>query len=253
MKTLLQLTCATAWFFAPLLASAQVPQPVREVEFHGPSGKQKANLDIAQSATDGEFQGGSLHVGKEKVALGRAFFGFTAELSVHRIFSDRPTEVLAATAMADGDFQTCFLYAYVDGRLKKLGAVHGQGDITFPGNGSLVARGWMGFWMKTEKYVFGKNLELSKVAQEFYSVDVEGTVLKSFPVYQTRKGDAVLANTREGSKFKILLWDPASRKPDPENDNMDNDWYLIRTETGFTGWVRGASLQYEQAELPWAG
>ena len=63
----------------------------------------------------------------------------------------------------------------------------------------------------------------------------------------------MLATTREGSKFKVLLWDPASRKMVGEEENLDEQWYLIRTESGFTGWVRGKNLQGDFAELPWAG
>ena len=35
---------------------------------------------------------------------------------------------------------------------------------TVPGNGTLVAKSWMGFWTKTDKHVFGKDLTLAQDA-----------------------------------------------------------------------------------------
>lgn len=210
-------------------------------------------LEIDQPNEDEPFTGAVLKVGSITKKLGEEFFGFTRELQAFKISGDTRKKVLVASAFAEGDFVLRILFTLEDGKLTELGRVEGQGDIAIPGNGTLSATSWMGFWSKTEKHVFGPDLKLSLLPQEFYSVNVEGTVTKSFPVYQTRQGKTVLANTRQGSKFQVLLWDPASRKIVDEAENLDEQWYLIRTESGFTGWVKGVHLQGDFAELPWAG
>lgn len=211
------------------------------------------SLEIKQANEDEAFAGAVLKVGNETKVLGEEFFGFSRELAAFKVSGDTRKKVLVASAFAEGDFVLRLFCTLEDGKLKELGRVEGQGDITIPGNGTLSATSWMGFWSKTEKHVFGSDLKLSLLPQEFYSVNVEGTVTKSFPVYQTRQGKTILANTRQGSKFNVLIWDPASRKVVNDNENMDDQWYLIRTESGFTGWVRGKHLQGDFAELPWAG
>ena len=118
--------------------------------------------------------------------------------------SGRRQKVLMASALGESDYEVRYLFGMVDGKLKQVGHVAGQGEVVIPRNGTLVSKWWMGFWSKTDKHVFGKDLTLAQVSQGFYSVDVEGTVVGCFP--STRRAMArALANTREGSKFKVLL------------------------------------------------
>lgn len=211
------------------------------------------SLEVKQANKEEPFEGATLKAGSKSIPLGTEFHGFSSELKVYRISEDSPVKILVANAMSESDFQTFFFFAIVDGELKQIGTVEGQGGITMPGNGTMIASTWMGFWSKKEKYVFGKNLSLTVVPQEYYGVDVEGTVTTTFPVYQKREGKSVLANTRKGSKFKVLLWDPASRKADSKDGDLQREWYLIQTESGFVGWVQENQLGAENAELPWAG
>lgn len=151
--------------------------------------------------------------------VGQGFYRLYRRLEAHRVSGDQPAKVLEVTAEGDSDYLVRYFFAMVNGQLKQVGKVKGQGDLKVPGNGTLIATDWMGFWMKTEKYVFGKDLTLTQIPQEFYSLaieetsGIEGTVVTSFPVYQTRDGKTVLANTRKGSKFRVLLWDPHQRSP----------------------------------------
>ncbi len=236
-----------------ITAQAASPSLTANADFAGDGTKVNCTLTVKQPDKDEPFSEAVLKVGSETKALGEDFYGFSCELRAFTVSGDSKRQVLVASAFAESDFVVRLFFTVDGGKLKQVGRIEGQGDITIPGNGSVIATSWTGFWTKTEKHVFANDLTLSLLPQEFYSVNVEGTVLQSFPVYQTRDGKTMLANTRKGSKFNVLLWDPASRKVENENENIDDQWYLIRTESGFTGWVQGKHLQGEFAELPWAG
>lgn len=232
-------------------APAQDAPPAVTVDLSGKGSAVKYTLVFKM--TDDHFEGATLKAGSKSISLGPDFNGFSADLKSYKIMGDKPTQVLVASAVAESDYQTNFLFGLVDGELKQLGRVEGQGEMTIPGNGTLVSSAWQGFWAKKERYIFGKNLELTVVPQEFYGVNVEGTVTETFAVYQKRDAKAVLANTRKGSKFKVLLWDPSSRKAKDDGEGFQDEWYLIQTETGFVGWVQAKQMGAENAELPWAG
>ncbi|PTY06077.1 hypothetical protein DB346_01540 [Verrucomicrobia bacterium LW23] len=206
-------------------------------------------LEPAPAKQDEPFSGGTLRVGKQSIPLGNEFEGYTATLETYKV-GDQGA-ILVAGVTAESDFTTRLIYAMVDGKLKRVAKLQGQGEIVVPGNGTLIEKGWMGFWTKTEKYVFGKDFALTLIPQDFYSVDVEGTVSATFPVYQKRDGKKTIGNTRPKSKFRVLLWDPASKTAD--EDSLSKEWFYIRTETGFCGWVQGKQLMGEFVELPWAG
>lgn len=232
-------------------ALAQVAQPSLTADLSGQGKPVKYSLVFKMA--DDHFEGATLKAGDKSIPLGPDFSGFSAELKAHKVMGDKPTQVLVATAEAESDFRTYFIFGLVDGELKQVGRIDAQGGISIPGNGTLVSSSWEGFWEKKERYVFGKNLELTMVPQEFYGVNVEGTVKKSFPIYQKRDGKTVIANTRMGSKFKVLLWDPSSRKANDDGDGFSEEWFLIQTETGFVGWMQAKQMMDDNVELPWAG
>lgn len=239
-------------FSLPAIAEQEAKSSVT-VDLSGKGDSVEYSLEIKQAKKDEPFEGGVLKAGNRSIPLGAEFRGFYSELKVYSIAGDSPVKILVASSMAESDTQTLLLFGIVDGELKKIGSFEEQGDITMPGNGTMIVTSWMGFWVKKEKYIFGEKLALTIVPQEYYGVDVEGTVTGTFPVYQKREGKSVLANTRKGSKFKVLLWDPASDKTDSADGGFQNRWYLIQTESGFVGWVQEKQLGAEAAELPWAG
>lgn len=236
------------------VALAQESTPTTTVDLDGSGKKQTYTIKVEQNNEDEPFEGGTLIAGKTSLQLPDDFRGYTPDLKAYRVYGDQKQQVLVATTSSESDFTIHIIFSLVNGQLKEIGKVEHQGEMRIPGNGTLITTSWMGFWMKTEKYAFSQDLSLKTVPQEFYSVDVEGTVLKTFPVYQTRTNQKVIANTRKDSKFQVLLWDPASRQQDANGDyDYKVEWYLIKTESGFVGWVQGKQLDFENAELPWAG
>ncbi|HSI83110.1 MAG: hypothetical protein ACAI35_09860 [Candidatus Methylacidiphilales bacterium] len=244
----------TLWIFlacgAVLTASAAGPAPVT-ADLAGTGDKQTYSLEVKPAGKDEPFTGGTLRAGSQTITLGEDFNGFSAKLEAYRVADDKG-RVLVASARGESDYEIWFIFAIVNGKLTRMATLQGQGEISIPGNGTLILKTWMGFWNKTEKYVFGKDLTPALWPQEFYAVDAGGTVEKTFPVYQKRDGAKVIGNTKVGSKIKVLLWDPASQKPG-DDSSMQNEWFLIVTETGFTGWARGKDLNGENVSLPWAG
>lgn len=241
-----------AGFSLPAIAGQEAKSSVT-VNLAGKGEPVVYSLEVKQTENDDPFEGGTLKAGSQSISLGNEFSGYSSELKAFSITNDSPVKILVASAMGDSDYMKWLLFGIVGGELKKIGSFDGQGSITMPGNGTMILATWMGFWAKKEKYVFGKNLEITVLPQEYYGVDVEGTVTATFPVYQKRDGKTVLANTRQGSKFKVLLWDSSSCKADIASEGSQDQWYLIQTESGFVGWVQEKQLGAEFVELPWAG
>ncbi|MEZ0389373.1 MAG: SH3 domain-containing protein [Verrucomicrobium sp.] len=259
MKRLLPISLSCLLLSVSPVLMAVDPPPKLAVDLAGNGQAQTYTVELKRPDPDSNFESAVLKAGKTSITLEKDFTGYTVSLEAFRISGDSPARVLVVSAEGESDFIVRLFFVMVNGQLKQVGKIQGQGDIKVPGNSTVVSTSWMGFWMKTEKHVFSKDLALTLLPQEFYSLGIdatsgiEGTVVDSFPVYQTREGKAVLANTRKDSKFHVLLWDPSSAKPGDDIEARSRQWYLIRTESGFTGWVRAKHLEMEFSTLPWAG
>jgi len=115
----------------------------------------------------------------------------------------------------------------------------------FFGNGKVLVKDWMGFWLRTKKYILTKERTLKLVPQEFYFVGVGGTVTKSLPILEERNGKEVVANLRVGSKVLIVLCDTS-----PED--YGDYWYLIKSDTNILGWVKQRDVYDYLEGLPMA-
>ena len=157
------------------------------------------------------------------------------------------------------------LIGFRKGRLEQLAVFKGGGELRIPGNGTILTNAWIGFWSRVVKWSIAADGSLKLVPQEFYGVgktDVE--VVRTFPLLETRNSKAVVARTKEGSKVTILLWQgelPLTESKQLSSDELEKSysepawltgWYLIQTETGLIGWVRGKGLD-EYLNLPIAG
>lgn len=152
-----------------------------------------------------------------------------------------------------------------EGRLDQLAAFKGAGELRIPGNATILTNAWVGFWSRVVKWSINADGSLKLVPQEFNGVgtrDVE--VVRTFPLLETRNSEAVVARTNEGSKVDILLWQgelPLTESKQFSSDMLEKSyrepvwltgWYLIRTESGLIGWVKGDGLDKHLA-LPVAG
>ncbi len=212
-------------------------------------------LTSDQEKTDEPFGAATLKVGSTRIEMPEDFQGFEAELKVYTVSSELKQPLVVASATGGSDFSIRYLFVLQHGALKQVGRLEGNGELKITGNGAAIHQSWMGFFTKTERYVFNKDYTLKLTPQEFYAVGAKGKVVKSFPVCQTRDPEAIFARTRPGSEFEVLLWvpTPGIDPNDEENFSMQKDWFLIRTESGFTAWTLGKNFQPEIVELPWAG
>lgn len=152
----------------------------------------------------------------------------------------------------DSDYDDHLLYWY-DGKVLRLMG-HLRPWPTYPGNATVLLRTPMGFWEKTEKYRgAGATRVLQLMPQEFYYVkaftktgQAEATVRVSVPIFRTRTTADVVAHLRPNSMVLILLCDTSPK-------GQEDDWYLIKTESGLLGWVRHKTIEKALDGLSWAG
>jgi len=162
---------------------------------------------------------------------------------------------IAVHAPGPSDDDEYLVYSFDGASLKEMGRLARW--PTFSGNGIVLVDNWMGFWLIKDKYVLDTSTRtLRHIPQDLYYVGVEGHAIKSFPVYRTRSGSEVIANTRPDSVFLVLACDtsPTCLNAYGDADDYSCDWYLIKTVTGLVGWVRCETLMdYETVDgLTWA-
>ena len=73
----------------------------------------------------------------------------------------------------------------------------------------------------------GKFIE---VKQPYYYVGLKTSPLKTITIYETRKLEKKVATLPKGYEVEIILEDT--------NNNSTNDYFLIKTKFGLTGWFR---------------
>lgn len=169
--------------------------------------------------------------------------------------SDSYREIAVHTP-GPSDDDEYLIYSFDGSSLKEMGRLSRW--PTFSGNGIVLVDGWMGFWKIRDKYILDTSTRtLRHIPQDLYYVGVDAHAIKSFPVYRSRSGNEVIANTLPGSDFLVLACDTSptclNAYGDPD-DNYSCDWYLIKTVTGLVGWVRCETLMdYETVDgLTWA-
>ena len=168
--------------------------------------------------------------------------------------SDSYREIAVHTP-GPSDDDEYLIYSFNGSSLKEMGKLTRW--PTFSGNGIVLVDDWMGFWLIRDKYVLDTSTRtLRHIPQDLYYVGVDGHAIKSFPVYRSRSGNEVVANTLPNSDFHILACDtsPKCLNAYGDADDYSCDWYLIKTVTGLVGWVRCETLMdYETVSgLTWA-
>jgi hypothetical protein len=202
-------------------------------------------VSIARNPGLGEF---TLFV-NEKPTAGRLTDSDVDGFVIVDVNKSDPYREIAVMTYGESDDYEYQLYRFDGVVTTKIGGFFGV--PSFSGNGIVLVDEWMGFWALKEKYVLDNSSgKLRQVPQELYFVDVNATVRESFPVYKTRDGRSVVANTLPNSRILIIACDPSPRCP--ESGDYFCDWYLIKTVTGLVGWVRLESLSERVVSLPWA-
>ena len=96
------------------------------------------------------------------------------------------------------------------------------------GDGVIVAKGIMNeMFERSRKYEL-KNGTVREIPQPFYGVDLHSYATRDFNVYGNKRLRHVVTNVKKGEDVHVLL----AEFKDPYS------YYLIRTESGLTGWIR---------------
>jgi len=209
------------------------------------------SITLSPGATFGEFV-----LSVDGVTIGGMFdFDAADGFAVVDISTADAYREIAVHAPGPSDDDEYVVYSFDGASLKEMGRL--MRWPTFSGNGIVLVDNWMGFWLIKDKYVLDTSTRtLRHVPQDLYYVGVEGHAIKSFPVYRSRSGSEVIANTLPDSTFLVLACDtsPTCLNAYGDADDYSCDWYLIKTVTGLVGWIRCETLMdYETVDgLTWA-
>jgi len=176
--------------------------------------------------------------------------------------SDDLMEIEVVSAGESDDFESLF-FTYVNGHIIESG--HTNGIVSIPGDGTVLAIVWMGFWMRTDLYILkDSNHRLENINQDLIAVvhyadsdetGVKCTVLESFTVFVDNDGRETLEIPDPGDSFFIVAYDnsPVPQGQGSYSGEERNEWYLIRTESGLSGWVSLSDFWDKVEGLQWAG
>jgi hypothetical protein len=190
------------------------------------------------------------------VAIAGKFDDFASEIPGFKVVQiDRGSKrrQIMVVGLGDSDFHDTAFYRWDGKRPVFLGIVPTNPDIK--GNGALYARIWMGFWTRTEKFAIdAKTGRLAHVPQPFYYVGLKAKVRTTFPIHRAPSDTAPsVAGVAPNSDIEILLYQPRASRSGSPGYSEENDWYLIKSETGLCGWVRMKALRENCVNLPFAG
>ena len=116
----------------------------------------------------------------------------------------------------------------------------------FTGNGKVLVDDWMGFWRKRDIYVLNKESRtLNIIPQEFYYVGMEAEVIEPFSLNHSRVDEDGITIVNAGEKIILLLCSPSK-------GDFYEDWYQIKTSSGFVGWAKLKIFYQKVKGLPWA-
>ena len=102
----------------------------------------------------------------------------------------------------------------------------------FPGNGIVYIDHYTGFWTQRDKYEIDPSTgKLIHVPQYGYFVGVRATVKKPFVIYREQELQHKVALLARDSEIELILYAPG-------NNELVAHFYLVKSQTGLTGWVK---------------
>ncbi|RPI17570.1 MAG: hypothetical protein EHM58_08860 [Ignavibacteriae bacterium] len=156
------------------------------------------------------------------------------------------------------DYMECFFYQFVNGEIVQCGYLPGNFGVNTTGNKILEENIWMGFYSIDFRHKFdSKNKTLSYIMEDVYDINVPAEVTKSFNILNAKYDNSNAVKTLQPkTKISLIKVDITPKCLNDETDYKydDNcDWFLIKTEDGFTGWCRLKDFRDNVDGLIWAG
>ncbi|MBI5402447.1 MAG: hypothetical protein HY959_03530 [Ignavibacteriae bacterium] len=152
------------------------------------------------------------------------------------------------------------IYRFDGKKIISLGVVYSNEQPVLPGDGTVKATGWMGFWSYDFEFVLNKNkMKFEPVYKDEYPVkfyegfDGEIIVKESFSTFKERdKNSAVVTKFKKGDKIQFIKA-YVKVKCDDVDYNDPCFWYLIKDKDGKKGWLQLRDFQEKVDGIPWAG
>jgi len=152
------------------------------------------------------------------------------------------------------------IYRFDGKKITCLGSVYSNEQPVIPGDGTVKAKGWMGFWSYDFEFVLNKSKnKFEPVYKDEYPVvfyegfDGEIIVKESFNTYKERdKKSDVVTKFKPGDKIWFIKA-YVKVKCDDTDYNDPCFWYLIKDKNGKKGWLQLKDFQEKVEGIPWAG
>lgn len=152
------------------------------------------------------------------------------------------------------------IYRFDGKKIIPLGLVYSNDMPVLPGDGTVKATGWMGFWSYDFEFRLNKSkMKYEPVYKDEYPVkfyegfDGEIVVKESFSTFKDRdKNSSVVTKFKKGDKIQFIKA-YVKVKCDDIDYNDPCFWYLIKDKEGKKGWLQLKDFQEKVEGLPWAG
>ncbi len=191
---------------------------------------------------------------------------YEVQISIVDIDKRDSLQEVSVTTSESSDQVRVAIYMLEGTRIQPMPILPGM--VAYRGDGVAATTNWMGFWSMIEEFRIDRaQKKWYPIPRDTYDVGVSGTVIKSFPLYESRdEKSKVAARVRPKSSIEIISCDPSpqcgdvketgkgamkERVKETQEDSGECDWYLIRSSNG-TGWARLKEFK-EKARIPWAG
>ncbi|MBT4503917.1 MAG: hypothetical protein HOC74_39655 [Gemmatimonadetes bacterium] len=123
------------------------------------------------------------------------------------------------------------LYSFQNGSLDDMGLL--EGWPRFTGDGTIIAKDWMGYWYRTDHYILTDDRRVRLVPQEFYYINISGVAIRPVPLYAERRTGEAVATVKPGERVTVVLSDHRSVTGGQDSPN----WYCIMTANGLLAWM----------------
>ncbi len=169
--------------------------------------------------------------------------------------NDDMVEILIPTMGPSYD-PCCLIYSYDGENIVETGKLAGFREFT--GEGVIYTDWWQGFWEATDKWVLNPEThKLEQIPQEMYYIGCTGDHLEireSFDLHLNPGSDEIVETIEAGGSVSVIACLAEINDTDYWSWHLyiPSDWFLLRAESGLTGWVTGSEFFNVTQGFGWA-
>jgi hypothetical protein len=117
-----------------------------------------------------------------------------------------------------------YIYRLKNKELSRIGLINAL-KIIIPGDGYFYTSGHVNNMFNQWRKWTIENDNLKEIKQPFYYVGIESRIKKDIDIFYDIKMTSIVEHIRKGTLVNVLM-------------NYNNDYYLIKSEYGLTGWLK---------------